>query len=283
MEENMTLVAYVVSDSVGQSAVSITKAALNKYSGLQYIVKDYTFITEVADIDKIITDLKKEEDTAIVFHAFANYNMAQYLEKEAKDIANDVHDILTPVVNRVAKVTGLTYSSSANNTGTLLDDEYFDRISALEFAVAHDDGKEPKGFLEADVVILGISRTSKTPLSIYLANNNNYKVANLPLLPESILPDEIWEVNPKRIIGLTNDVEVLTEIRKERMISYGLSPNTTYSDTKRIQTEIDYANNLYDELGCKIINVANRSIEETAAGIVNHLNDEGLYHIIQTY
>ena len=128
---------------------------------------------------------------------------------------------------------------------------------------------------------MGISRTSKTPLSIYLANNTNYKVANLPLMPESELPEEIWEVNPSRIIGLTNDVEVLSEIRKERMIAYGLDPETVYSDKTRIKKEIDYANELYNKLNCRIINVANKSIEETAGTIVNYLNEEGLHHIIK--
>src|SRR5699024_4603825 len=100
-------------------------------------------------------------------------------------------------------------------------------------------------------------------------------------MPESELPEEIWEVNPSRIIGLTNDVEVLSEIRKERMIAYGLDPETVYSDKTRIKKEIDYANELYNKLNCRIINVANKSIEETAGTIVNYLNEEGLHHIIK--
>ena len=98
-------------------------------------------------------------------------------------------------------------------------------------------------------------------------------------MPESELPNEIWEVDPKRIIGLTNDVSVLSEIRKERMISYGLKPDTIYSNTERIQAEIDYANELYKKLNCKIINVASKSIEETAGNIINHLNEQGLVQV----
>jgi len=281
MSNEAKLIAYVVSDSIGQSAVSIARAALNKFSKLEYVIKDYTFITEFSEIDKIINELERENETTVVFHTFANQRMSEYLEGKSKGICDDYYDILTPIVNRVGEVTGLKSSAASSNPQPALDDEYFDRITALEFAVAHDDGKEPKGFLEADIVILGISRTSKTPLSIYLANNTNYKVANLPLMPESELPEEIWEVNPKRIIGLTNDVEVLSEIRKERMIAYGLNPETIYSDKARIKKEIDYANELYKKLNCKIINVANKSIEETAGTIVNYLNEEGLYHIIK--
>ncbi|MCT7764633.1 MAG: kinase/pyrophosphorylase, partial [Lactobacillus iners] len=147
---------------------------------------------------------------------------------------------------------------------------YFDRISAMEFAVMYDDGKDPKGFLEADVVLLGVSRTSKTPLSLFLANRN-IKVANLPLVPQTHIPDEIYKVDPKKIIGLTNDPEVLNEIRRQRMISYGLNPDTTYSNMDSINAELNSAKQLYDKLGCYVINVAHRSIEETAALIMSHL------------
>ena len=115
-------------------------------------------------------------------------------------------------------------------------------------------------------------------MSIFLANNN-FKVANLPLLPESELPDEIWEIDPKRIIGLTNDVTVLSEIRKQRMVSYGLDPESIYSNTERIQTEINYAIELYDKLNCKVINVATKSIEETAGIIINYLSEQGVVRL----
>jgi hypothetical protein len=151
-----------------------------------------------------------------------------------------------------------------------LDDEYFNRISAIEFAVKYDDGKDPKGFLDADLVLLGVSRTSKTPLSMFLANKT-IKVANLPIMPEASVPDEIWQVDPKKIVGLTNDAEVLNNFRKERMIAYGLSPETIYSDMDRIRAELEYAYELYNKLGCIVINVSKRSIEETAAIIMSSI------------
>ena len=143
----------------------------------------------------------------------------------------------------------------------------------MEFAVMYDDGKDPKGFLEADVVLLGVSRTSKTPLSLFLANKN-LKVANLPLVPQTHIPKEIYEINPKKIIGLTNDPSVLNEIRRQRMISYGLNPDTTYSNMDSINEELESAQKLYKKLGCYVINVSHRSIEETAALIMHHLGIE---------
>ena len=119
-------------------------------------------------------------------------------------------------------------------------------------------------------MLLGISRTSKTPLSMFLANQN-YKVANLPLVPEAHIPDTLWKVNPKKIVGLTNDRRVLNSIRRERMITYGLNPETGYSKIDRIDEELAFAAKLYEELDCLVINVATKSIEETAAIIVNTL------------
>ena len=269
------LAVYIVSDAIGQSAVNIVRSALSQFPNLNYIVKDYTFISETSEIDDIIAALKKEEIPAIILHTFSNNEMTQYLDKNVEGICDDSYDLLTPIVKRISKLVEIKPKTQSSGKNQELDSNYFNRIEALEFAVQHDDGKEPKGFLEADVVILGISRTSKTPLSIYLANNN-LKVANLPLVPESDLPEEIWEVDPKRIIGLTNDVSILSEIRKERMIAYGMNPETYYSNTDRIEAEIYFAEKLYSELNCKIINVANKSIEETAGNIIAYLNDQGL-------
>ena len=127
-----------------------------------------------------------------------------------------------------------------------------------------------KAVSKADIVILGISRTSKTPLSMFLANQN-YKVANLPLVPEAHIPDLLWQVDPKKIVGLTNDRKILNSIRRERMIAYGLNPETAYSRIDRIDEELAFAKELYEKLGCLVINVATKSIEETAAIIVNTL------------
>lgn len=272
------LIVYIVSDAIGQSAVNIARSALSQFPELEYEIKDYTFISDCNEIDEIVEALKKEKEATVIFHTFSNTNLAMYLDQEAKDVCNASYDILTPIVGLISELTEMEPNMKTGVLNRRLDTNYFDRIEALEFAVHHDDGKEPSGYGEADIVILGISRTSKTPLSIFLANNN-FKVANLPLLPESELPEEIWEVDSKRIIGLTNDVTILSNIRKQRMISYGLDPETIYSNTERIQAEIDYANELYGKLDCKVINVASKSIEETAGIIINYLSEQGVVRL----
>lgn len=278
MSNKNNLAVYIVSDAIGQSAVNIARSALSQFPELEYEIKDYTFISEFEEIDEIIEALKLEKVPSMIFHTFSNVNMAKYLDRESQGICEESYDILTPIVDRISSLVDMEPNIKTGVLNRRLDTNYFERIEALEFAVNHDDGKEPSGFLEADIVILGISRTSKTPLSIYLANNN-FKVANLPLVPESKLPEEIWRVDPRRIIGLTNDVSVLREIRKERMISYGMDPNTFYSNRDRIEAEIYYAEKLYSTLDCKVINVANKSIEETAGNIITYLSENGLIHL----
>lgn len=278
MTKENKLMVYIVSDAIGQSAVNIARSALSQFPKLVYEIIDYTFISDFEELDEIINELDKEINTPIVFHTFSNTHMAKYLDDHLVDIDAISYDILNPVVDQISALTNMKPNMKSGVLTRRLDTNYFNRIEALEFAVNHDDGKDPKGFLEAEIVILGISRTSKTPLSIFLANNN-FKVANLPLVPESELPEEIWEVDTKRIIGLTNEIGVLSEIRKERMVQYGLNPETIYSNTGRIKEEIEYAHKLYDELNCKVINVASKSIEETAGIIISYLSEQRLIEI----
>ena len=149
--------------------------------------------------------------------------------------------------------------------GTLhrLDSDYFKKISAIEFAVKYDDGKAPQGFLEADLVLLGVSRTSKTPLSIYLANKG-YKVANLPLIPEVPLPQVLDKVDSRRLIGLICEPEKLMKVRSHRLDSLGLTQETSYTDLDIIYQELDYSKKVFKQYGAQVINMTDKSIEETA-------------------
>jgi len=151
-----------------------------------------------------------------------------------------------------------------------LDTEYFNKISAIEFAVKYDDGKSPQGFLESDLVLLGVSRTSKTPLSIFLANKG-YKVSNLPLIPEVPLPQVLDKVDKRRIIGLVCEPEKLVKIRSNRLNSLGLSHSTSYTDLEKIYQELDYSKEVFRKYQTEVINITDKSIEETAFLIEDYL------------
>lgn len=269
--ENPDLVSiFILSDSAGETASKLAQASMAQFPTVEFCLFRRTFINSEEMLQKALNDAKSQN--GMVFHTLIDPTLSQI----ARDFCQQENlfqlDILHPAVNEISRRTTI---EPTGERGALhhLNDNYFKRIKAMEFAVKYDDGKDAKGFLEADVVLLGVSRTSKTPLSLYLANKN-LKVANLPLIPQAHIPKQLWEVDPKKIVGLTNDPQVLINIRKERMKAYGLNPETAYSDGSKIQAELEFANDLYQKLGCVIINVATLSIEETAAMIMSELNLE---------
>ena len=157
-----------------------------------------------------------------------------------------------------------------------MDDKYFGRIEAIEFAVKYDDGKDQHMLHEANLVLVGISRTSKTPLSIYIANKMYLKVLNIPLVPEVEPPKELFEIPKKKIIGLTNSIEMLNKIRTERVRCIGLRNGSNYSSLSRIIEELNYAEKIMKKLGCPIIDVSQKAIEETAQVILEIMKEQEL-------
>lgn len=258
--KNQPLHFFVISDSVGETARKVVQAVLAQFPDVEVAVHHHPFVRELSQLEPILEEAK--EVKGIIVHTLVVDNLSSFAKEFCLKEDMRCYDLLHDLVHDIVTLTDIQPSKRA---GALhrLDDEYFNRISAIEFAVKYDDGKDPKGLLEADLVLLGVSRTSKTPLSMFLANKN-IKVANLPIMPESRLPEELWEVNPKKIVGLTNNLDTLVNFRRERMIAYGLPPETIYSDTDRIKQELKFAAKLYNELGCFVVNVAKRSIEETA-------------------
>ncbi|WP_283678809.1 pyruvate, water dikinase regulatory protein [Lentilactobacillus sp. Marseille-Q4993] len=259
---------YVISDSSGGTAQTLAQTAMSQFPDLIAEIKRYPFV----QTESILTGILKiaKENNAMIFHTL----VATELSQQVKDFCENNNlfqfDCIQGPMNMIAK---LGQETPAHVPGLVhdLNENYFERISSIEFAVENDDGKNTKGLLQADVVLLGVSRTSKTPLSLYMANSN-IKVANLPIGPTMQVPEELDEVNPDKIIGLINTPEKLSRIRKQRMLSYGLDANTPYSDPENIKKELDYAKKLYRKLGCLTINVSNKSIEETATIILESLN-----------
>ncbi|MGO3732904.1 MAG: pyruvate, water dikinase regulatory protein [Vagococcus sp.] len=263
---------YIISDSAGETAAKLAQASIAQYdsSNIDIYLKRQTFIYETKDLMKALNEAK--ELNAIVLQTLISEELVKISNDFCKENNLFTIDALSPIVNEVSKRTGIS-PNRFPGAMHFLNKNYFERISAMEFAVKYDDGKDPKGFLEADILLLGVSRTSKTPLSLFLANKN-LKVANLPLIPEAHIPQQIWDVDPKKIVGLTNDPKILNTIRQERMKAYGLNPNTPYSDIDKIKQELQFANDLYEKIGCIIINVAQLSIEETASIILSELELE---------
>ncbi|AQW22123.1 phosphoenolpyruvate synthase regulatory protein [Lentilactobacillus curieae] len=259
---------YIISDSSGGTAQTIAQTAVSQFPDVIAEIKRFPFVQTSSMLAGILKLAKQNQ--AMIFHTLVNTDLSDQVNNFCHENGMYNFDCVQSPMNMLAKATGQT---PAHVPGLIhdLNENYFERISAIEFAVENDDGKNAKGLLQADVVLLGVSRTSKTPLSLYLANQN-LKVANLPIGPTMQIPDEIKQVETKRMFGLINTPEKLSRIRKQRMISYGLDANTPYSDPENIKKELDFAKKLYRDLGCLTINVANKSIEETSTIILESLD-----------
>lgn len=271
------LIIYILSDSLGNTAEHVAKAAIAQFKDGDFIVKKYPHIKEENDLDYVLQEVLKTENK-IILHTIVKKELVHKISDFAYENQIRCVDLLTPLVDSISR---LTHREPLQESGMLrkMNDRYFRRVESIEFAVKYDDGKDPRGVVKADLVIIGISRTSKTPLSMYLANKN-IKVANIPLVPEAQLPKELFEIPAKKIIGLTNTPEKLNEIRTERLKAMGLSnvnsSENRYANMDRILEEIDYAESIMKKIGCPIINVANRAIEETAEKIIAYLRRNGI-------
>ncbi|WP_062355780.1 pyruvate, water dikinase regulatory protein [Bacillus kwashiorkori] len=261
---------YVVSDSVGETVELVTKAAMSQFNGAAVELIRIPYVEDTSTIDEVIS-LAKMNNGMIVF-TLVKPNIRKYLIESAKASSIFAFDVIGPLIDRFQEMSGVI---PKNEPGLVrkLDDEYFKRIEAIEFAVKYDDGRSPAGILKADIILLGVSRTSKTPLSQYLALKR-FKVANVPIVPEVDPPEELHKVDPKKCIGLKISPDKLNDIRKERLIALGLNSTATYANIERIQEEIAYFEKVVDRIGCKVIDVTNKAVEETANLILNYVNNQ---------
>lgn len=255
----MKLLIYVISDSLGDTAEQVVRASMAQFTSDYEIVK-YPNVQSEAMIREIFESFATKR--IILVHTIVNKGLNCYLKEQAQQLGIKNVDLMSNMINAIEAETNL---KAKEEPGIIrkLDQDYFKRIAAIEFAVKYDDGKDVSALKRADVVIVGISRTSKTPLSMYLANKN-IKVMNIPLVPEVPVPKELYQVEKARIIGLVNSAEKLNEIRTERLKSLGVSQKSNYASMARILEELDYAQGIMRKLGCPVIDVSTKAIEETA-------------------
>ena len=256
---------YAISDSVGETAEMVARATASQFGEEELEIIRVSYVISEKQVDEVIN--KCINDGGMICHTIVMPGLREYIEKETEKAEVICVDILGPTLWAAERITSMEPSMRVGMIRQL-NKEYYKRVEAMEFAVQYDDGKDPQGFLKADLVIVGVSRTSKTPLSMYLAYNS-IKVANLPLVPEIPLPDEILRIPPRKIVGLVIDTYKLNGIRTSRMEALGVEGPSNYSDIDRIDAEMEYAREVYRHLHCQIIDVSNRSIEETAAHIMS--------------
>ncbi|MCQ6280344.1 pyruvate, water dikinase regulatory protein [Bacillus sp. EB600] len=260
-------VVYVVSDSVGETAEFVVKAVATQFNGGHMDIRRNSYVEEIEDIEDII--ILAMTSNSVIAYTLVIPELKMYLDRRAKEEGIPAVDLLHPLMDAFSKKFN---QSPSQKPGLMrkLDEEYFRKIEAIEFAVKYDDGRDPRGILRADIVLIGVSRTSKTPLSMYLAHKR-FKVANVPLVPEVPAADELFEVPRRNCVGLIISPDKLNEIRKERLRALGLASQAQYASFERILEELDYAEKIMKRVGCPIIDVSNKAIEETANLILDML------------
>lgn len=258
---------YIISDSVGETAELVTKAAISQFNGKDAEIKRFPYVEDFQHIDEVLSLAKMNH--GIIVYTLVKPEMRQYIKDKSERDQIYTIDIIGPLLDKLEDLYG---KKPLCEPGLVrkLDEQYFKKVEAIEFAVKYDDGRDPRGILRADIVLIGVSRTSKTPLSQYLAHKR-YKVANVPLVPEVDPPEELFQVPPEKCIGLKISPDKLNHIRKERLISLGLNDQASYANIDRIKSEIDYFDQIASKIGCKVIDVTNKAVEETANIIMNHI------------
>lgn len=253
-------IIYALSDSLGETAERVARAAASQYNQEEFDIIRVPYIRSEQQIEDIVQ--QAERDNAMICYTIISPVLRRKLKGLTRLANVVVVDIIGPMLQGIGQIAE---SDPTMRPGMIhrLDEEYFKRVDAIEFAVKYDDGKNPLGFLKADIVIVGVSRTSKTPLSMYLAHKR-IKAANLPLVPEVSLPQELFEIPPYKIVGLIIDPFKLNFIRSERLKTMGLKEDASYANLERIDEELQYARAVMRRLHCPVIDVSTKAIEETA-------------------
>ncbi len=255
---------YIISDATGQSGLHILRAALVQFEHARTKIMVFHDIDSKAGLKKILEQAR--EDKALIAFTFVKKQMRDYASAFCLKNAIIHLDILGPLINNLSSYLRL----EPLETPSLLrkvDERYFKRIDAIEYTLEHDDGRDAAHLHEADIVIVGLSRTSKTPTSFFLTQEG-YKVANVPIVPGIPLPEELFEIDQHKIVCLNIDPEVLQKVRKVRQRLSGIKPS--YSEFRKIFAEVEYVKELLKRhRNWKVVDTTNKSIEETAWEIIH--------------
>lgn len=257
---------YLISDSTGETLDRIFLALKAQFVNIEYKVHSYSFTRTQNQILKILDDAKKNNNS-IILYTIVDNNLAKYLANKSDEKKIPCFGVLGNLILSFSKL--LNQKASHQPSGQhALNDEYYRRIEAIQFTMNHDDGNLTNEIEKSDIILLGVSRTSKTPTSIYLANKG-YKTSNIPLVNEKSIPEKLKKLpNMNCIVGLTAEPERLVDIRKNRLTNLKEIENTKYVDIDTIRYEIEEAKKTFKKYRWPVIDVTRKSVEETAASII---------------
>ena len=264
---------YIVSDGTGDTAEKVVRAALHQFSGYLVHLQVYPDVTRRDQLGELVARASREE--ALLVTTLVRPEIRSLCQDLAQRHRVRTVDLLHPLLATLGRVLN---SQPAGVPGRMhqADEDYFERVEAVEFTVKADDGKEPRLWREADIVLVGVSRTSKTPLSVFLAHKG-YKVSNVPVVLDHPLSEVLYTIDQDRIFGLTIDGESLRDIRRQRLKTMRVPGRSNYGDMEYILAELEYAEQLFRRNShWPVIDVTRRAVEETAAIILRVMGERGI-------
>jgi [pyruvate, water dikinase]-phosphate phosphotransferase / [pyruvate, water dikinase] kinase len=260
---------HLVSDSTGETLTAIAKAAAVQYANVRPIEHMHPLVRTPRQLKRVLQEI--EQAPGIVLYTVVNRDLAAEIELRCREIKVPAHAVLQPIMQVFESYLGTAQTPTVAGQH-VLDAEYFKRIDALNFSMAHDDGRLPEDLNAADIILLGISRTSKTPTSIYLAQRG-YKTANLPLVPSIALPEALTGPHSAFVVCLVASADRIAEVRRNRAILMSDRNLNDYVDRAQIAEEITYSRRVCAQNSWPVIDVTRKSIEETAATIIQLIHD----------
>jgi regulator of PEP synthase PpsR (kinase-PPPase family) len=260
---------HLLSDSTGETLDMIAKAALAQFDDADVIRHFWPMVRSQQHLDRILGEITA--NPGLVLFTLVNAEIRRRLEERCRALGLPTVPALDAVTAVLEDMLG-QQAKARPGRQHILDDAYFARVDAIQFTIAHDDGVAWADWEEADIVLAGVSRSSKTPTSIYLANRG-YKVANIPIVVECPPPSALFALRRPLVVGLTTAPERLVQVRRNRLLSLNQAPETAYVDQERVAREVQFARRMFADNGWPVIDVTRRSIEETAAAVINLYNE----------
>jgi regulator of PEP synthase PpsR (kinase-PPPase family) len=265
----MRLHLHLLSDSTGETLENIANAALAQFDDVETLRHFWPMVRSEAHLERILQEIAQKP--GLVLFTLVNSEIRRTLEGRCRAMGLPAIAPLDPVNHALTNLLGQEAKARPGRQH-MLDAAYFARVDAIQFTIAHDDGIGMEDWEEAAILLVGVSRSSKTPTSIYLANRG-YKTANIPIVVESPPPPELYKLKHPLIVGLTTSADRLVAIRRNRLLSLNQHPETSYVDQDSVAREIAYARRMFADNGWPVIDVTRRSIEETAAAIIQLCNE----------
>jgi hypothetical protein len=260
---------HLLSDSTGETLEVIANACLAQFEGVEVRRHLWPMVRSEGHLDRVLDDVERRP--GLVLYTLVNNTLRRDLEQKTRRRGIHAVAALDPVAHALSVVLGREAVGRPGRQHAL-DAAYFARVDAIQFTIAHDDGIGSDNWEEADIVLAGVSRTSKTPTSIYLANRG-YKVANIPLVPEAPPPPSLFSLRHPLVVGLTTNPDRLVQIRRNRLLALNQAPETDYVDIEAVNAELGFARRIFADNDWPVIDVTRRSIEETAFAIVKLCNE----------